>query len=280
VIAPVRAALAAAARGARAPLVIVHRGIWRDGTPENSLAAIAAARDYDMVEIDLQLSADGVPVLMHDPTCLRTAGQDTAPRTRDRAALARLRLRVGAGGEGAALSDQCIPTLDQALAAGGPELLFDLDVKTAGELPAVARFMAKRPERERCLLKLDLTTPADAAVIRAVEARHGITVIAKALIREPADLALIDAAAGAGLAAAEIWCAEPGLMQAAVATGIPITTYTLDAVHNPGLNDAVAVSAPKRVWGALRQTGLAGIMTDAPEQLRCFLTAAGAGVDA
>ncbi len=56
--------------------LIAHRG-YRAAFPENTLtgirAAIAAGARW--VEFDIQLSADGIPVLMHDPTLDRTTGR-------------------------------------------------------------------------------------------------------------------------------------------------------------------------------------------------------------
>ncbi|MCC4621792.1 avirulence protein [Xanthomonas cassavae CFBP 4642] len=50
--------------------VMVHRGLFDNhaGIPENSLAAIdrAYAQGYRNLELDVEVSADGVPVLMHD----------------------------------------------------------------------------------------------------------------------------------------------------------------------------------------------------------------------
>jgi glycerophosphoryl diester phosphodiesterase len=58
------------------PRVIAHRG---GGTvaPENTIAAIRAgfARGFRAIEIDAMLPRDDTPVLMHDPTLLRTAGR-------------------------------------------------------------------------------------------------------------------------------------------------------------------------------------------------------------
>jgi glycerophosphoryl diester phosphodiesterase len=50
------------------PLVIAHRGL-RGAFPDNAVAGFlaAAAAGADVAETDLQLSADGVPVLAHDP---------------------------------------------------------------------------------------------------------------------------------------------------------------------------------------------------------------------
>lgn len=53
-----------------------HRGLWRpDGPPENSLAAFAAARDAGIgVEMDVHVTADGIPVVVHDADLERVTG--------------------------------------------------------------------------------------------------------------------------------------------------------------------------------------------------------------
>ena len=55
---------------------LAHRGLWTDdGPPENSLAALAAARDAGVgVELDVHVTADGVPVVVHDADLERVAG--------------------------------------------------------------------------------------------------------------------------------------------------------------------------------------------------------------
>jgi glycerophosphoryl diester phosphodiesterase len=58
------------------PRIVAHRG---GGTlaPENTLAAIRCGAELGFrgVEFDVMLSRDGVPVLIHDETLLRTAGR-------------------------------------------------------------------------------------------------------------------------------------------------------------------------------------------------------------
>ena len=59
------------------PLRLAHRGDWRVA-PENTLAALLAAMRIpacDGVEFDVRLSADGVPVILHDETLLRVQGR-------------------------------------------------------------------------------------------------------------------------------------------------------------------------------------------------------------
>ncbi|NUX59517.1 glycerophosphodiester phosphodiesterase family protein [Paraburkholderia youngii] len=59
--------------------VIAHRGLWGESapnprTPENSLASLQAADDacIDAVELDVKMTKDGIPVIMHDYNLGRT----------------------------------------------------------------------------------------------------------------------------------------------------------------------------------------------------------------
>ena len=58
-------------------VLIGHRG-EPDHWPENSIAGFAAvlAAGARYIETDVQLTADGIPVLSHDPSLLRVTGQD------------------------------------------------------------------------------------------------------------------------------------------------------------------------------------------------------------
>ncbi len=59
------------------PLIIGHRGASADA-PENTLAAfqMAIAAGADGVEFDVQLAKDGVPVVIHDDTLVRTGNRN------------------------------------------------------------------------------------------------------------------------------------------------------------------------------------------------------------
>jgi glycerophosphoryl diester phosphodiesterase len=58
------------------PLIIAHRGASFDA-PENTLAAfrLAVEAGAEGVEFDVQLSRDGVPMVIHDPTLERTGSR-------------------------------------------------------------------------------------------------------------------------------------------------------------------------------------------------------------
>jgi glycerophosphoryl diester phosphodiesterase len=57
------------------PVIFAHRGASAHA-PENTLAAfeLALAQNADAIELDAKLSADGVAVVIHDPTVDRTTG--------------------------------------------------------------------------------------------------------------------------------------------------------------------------------------------------------------
>jgi len=55
-------------------MIIGHRGA-RARAPENTLRGIEVGMECaDLVEVDVRLSADGIPVVIHDPTVDRTTG--------------------------------------------------------------------------------------------------------------------------------------------------------------------------------------------------------------
>jgi len=77
--------------GFQKPLVIAHRGAAADA-PENTLAAfeLALAQGADAIEFDVHLSADGVPVVIHDMRLDRTTSGKGLLRKHTLAALRRL----------------------------------------------------------------------------------------------------------------------------------------------------------------------------------------------
>lgn len=102
------------------PLIIAHRGASSDA-PENTISAFALAVEQaaDGVEFDVQLSADGVPVVIHDSTVNRTTdGQGAVSK------LSIDQLQELDGGDG-----RPIPTLDQVFETFGPTILYNVELK-------------------------------------------------------------------------------------------------------------------------------------------------------
>ena len=81
--------------------LVAHRGYARR-FPENTLAALkgAVAAGARFVEVDVQLTADRVPVLFHDHDCRRLCGAPGTIDNYDSAGLARLAV-AAPGGSGA-----------------------------------------------------------------------------------------------------------------------------------------------------------------------------------
>jgi len=94
------------------PFLIAHRG-YSSVAPENTLAAFEAAIDAgaEILECDVQLTADGVPVIVHDRTVDRTTNGSGAVRDLSWSAIAELDAGYAAR-FGAAYSGQRVPRLD------------------------------------------------------------------------------------------------------------------------------------------------------------------------
>jgi glycerophosphoryl diester phosphodiesterase len=107
-------------------LIVGHRG--HVAAPENTLAALRQGFDdgADVVEVDVQLTVDGIPVLMHDDTVDRTT--DGTGRVAD-LTLAEIKSLDAGSWKGPPFAGERVPTLAEALdAAQGRGLLY-LDLK-------------------------------------------------------------------------------------------------------------------------------------------------------
>ncbi|WP_159978904.1 MULTISPECIES: glycerophosphodiester phosphodiesterase family protein [unclassified Novosphingobium] len=115
----------------RGPVMIAsHRG-GHLKVPENSLAAIdeAVAAGADFVEIDVQVSSDGVPFIMHDHTVDRTTNGTGKGEDLTYAQLRSLRLKG---------ADTPPPTLLEMLMHTCGRVLVDIDMKTDHIAPVLA----------------------------------------------------------------------------------------------------------------------------------------------
>lgn len=144
-------------------IVLAHRGCW-GSAPEVSIAAIRACGPIgaDAVEIDVRLSRDGVLVLMHDETVDRMTDGTGAVADLSAAEIRALRLRAGAGGPNAPLTDEHVPTLEEALEAARGKIAVNLHLEAPVETQVAA--MLKRMK-----MTLQATTwvpgPPDADVL-------------------------------------------------------------------------------------------------------------------
>ncbi len=128
-------------------LLIAHRGAPRQA-PENTMASfeIAVARGADGIECDLRMSADHVPIIIHDQTLERTTtgmGQVTRHR------LQQLK-RLDAGSWfNKRFAESRVPTLEELLTTLSKEILIYLDVKDETNSPALWRRVVKLLDKHR-----------------------------------------------------------------------------------------------------------------------------------
>ncbi|MDZ8170701.1 glycerophosphodiester phosphodiesterase [Microbacterium xanthum] len=122
---------------ARRVAVAAHRGASIE-YPENTLAAFAAAIAYgaEGIELDVALSTDGVPVVMHDDTVDRTTDGHGPVDALTAAQLAAL--DAGRG--------ERVPTLAEVLALAAGRAEVNIEIKAPAAVPAVADVVAAFPD--------------------------------------------------------------------------------------------------------------------------------------
>ena len=128
------------------PRIFAHRGLALEA-PENTLLAFLAALSLglDYLEIDVQVSHDGVAVVAHDPDLSRVAGRSIRI---DQLTLAELkRIDLGNG--------QTFSSLAEVLDAF-PEARFNLDIKCAGAVgPTVDAILDAQAVRRVLIASFD-----------------------------------------------------------------------------------------------------------------------------
>ena len=129
--------------------VIGHRGASAEA-PENTLPSFLRAieQGVDAIELDVHVTADDIPVVMHDPTVMRTTSGVGAVATMS---LRRLReLDAGArftpdGGKTFPFREQGIrvPTVEEVLAAIPPDMPMLIEVKAIHAQWALRRVLER-----------------------------------------------------------------------------------------------------------------------------------------
>ncbi|MFD6137593.1 glycerophosphodiester phosphodiesterase [Isoptericola sp. NPDC060257] len=238
------------------PAVVAHRGASADA-PQNTLAAIDLAGEVGaaMVEIDVHLSADGVPVVIHDGTVDATTDGTGEVRSRTRDELQVLDAGSWFGPE---FAGQRIPTLAEVLdvVARHPGLgvLCEYKGRWSADDVAVTMRVLDDPGLDGRLIVQGFD-PETVAALRDVAPQ-----VPRSLLVEhpreglPALLAALGAAAvspGVALVAG-----DPDLVPTAHAAGLRVFGWTA--------NDEPA-------WRTLVDAGVDGIITDRPAALRDWL---------
>ena len=241
--------------------VIAHRGA-SGYAPENTLPAfeLAIRQGADALELDVRLSRDGAPVVMHDATLDRTTDLTGPVRGRTlaelRAADAGFRFSTDRGHSFPFRRGEArVPTLAEVLWSF-PETPVMIEVKEPEVQEAVRRVLLDETATERCVVASEhigaielfrqspfacgASGPEISALYRATLLRRQVPACRYRLLSVPLR-----------------WHGLPvptrGFVRAARALGAPVHVWTV--------NDAATA---RRLWAR----GVAGIVTNVPDVVR------------
>jgi glycerophosphoryl diester phosphodiesterase len=231
------------------PWIVGHRGAAGEAT-ENTPASVALAvrQGADLVEVDVQLTADGEVVAFHDWSLARLGGLHRKIEDSTWEELTRVRLSRPGGEEPAQLA-----TLAQILAALPPMVPLVLEVKRrraarGAILDALAPTLGTRAEV--------LLSSFDWELLALAQARWPKAALAPIGDGDPQALA----DAGMSLGAWSLHCPPKlvrfPLLESVRAAGRPLLVYTVNDVG---------------VARTLFARGVAGVFTDFPGRLRAEL---------
>jgi glycerophosphoryl diester phosphodiesterase len=229
------------------PLRIAHRGASAHA-PENTLAAIVKAAELgaDMVEIDLQMSADGVLVALHDPDLSRVTDGTGSVYART---VAELKQLDAGGGER-------IPTAEEVIACCRThELGIYFELKIGFAAAAVVPLIRQHRMVERVIVAS--FRPDWLADVRAADAVLRTAVLFGSLH--------VDAVALARAAGAQY--VHPCWEHQAPEPHRLLTPTWIATVRNAGLGIISWHEERPSEIAALRRLGVDGICSNAPELL-------------
>lgn len=131
------------AQGLTPPKYQGHRGYWKEGAQENSLASFrsAHARELKMIEFDVRLSKDGIPIVFHDDNLNRIGNSNQQVLALTAAELKQLAMA---------------PSFEEVLMATDIPQLFNVELKTKsalnGELEKQVALLVRKHHAESRVL--------------------------------------------------------------------------------------------------------------------------------
>jgi glycerophosphoryl diester phosphodiesterase len=249
-----------------------HRGMWGKA-PENSLIAFNNCIKHHvyLIEMDLQQTKDGHLVILHDDTVDRTTDGTGKIADLTLTEVRHLRLKEGAGGKHAALTECRIPTIFEVLSLVKGKAMINAD-KSWDDRYELYEALEVMDAFDHVLLKS--RQPVDEVLDffdtreKAIHYMHIITaenldqldelfvrfppVAIEILFHKESDLVLSKPALDIMRSRANLW------------------VNSLDDGENAGHNDALSLTDPDRGWGWLLDHGINMIQTDYPEKALAY----------
>lgn len=239
-------------RRAGRPAVVGHRGAM-GSSPENTLGSFARAAKLgaDWIELDVHLSRDGVPVVIHDDTLARTTSGRGAVRARSAAQLTKL----DAGSWfGDAWASERVPTLEQALSwAEGAGVGVEIELKNCpvdapGMEVAVVEALTRTGMLDRAMV-----IGFDHALVRRVKLLSNRILTGILYACRPVD---------------ELEMARRAKADVLLPHWSFVTEAGVAAAHGAGLAVAPWTTSERAVVRALLEAGVDAITTDHPDAVR------------
>lgn len=271
-------------------VVVAHRACFA-AAPENSPEAIeACARlGVEVVENDVRGTKDGELVVMHDDTVNRTTNGWGYLNDLTMADLAKLRLRDGEGGPGAAVTTISVTTLRAYYRAAKGKVMINLELKPslAANFETLLQKSLKIAAEEGVLDQILLKVPdqmshgklASKHILGTIAPPTGVT-LWPIIWEGPADpIRRLDELEPYGGNGYELPFITADYFQRIAADprlkGRPVMAVAVQPQWSGGLSDQVSLGDPEVGWGKLLSLGANVIMTDHPEYLLRYLEKTG-----
>jgi glycerophosphoryl diester phosphodiesterase len=241
-------------RSETGPLIIGHRGAM-GYAPENTIASyeLAIRQGVEMVECDVHLSKDGVPVVLHDHSLERTTNGTGLVREHTIDELKRL----DAGSwKGAEFTGERLPTLDELLAWCSSRVALSIEVKNGPAFyEGIEERVVELVRKHGMLDRANVISFDHLAIkrIRELEPRLSAGVLFAARF---VDAPAVARAADADVILPAYYFATRDVIEQAHAGGLAVSVWT---VNDPDLArhlaeigvDAIATNYPDRIKAAL-----------------------------
>ena len=248
--------------GTRIVQVDAHRGA-SVSFPENTLIAFesAIASGADSVEFDVQLSADGAPVVIHDDTVDRTtdgSGEVAALN------LEELRALDAGSWKAPSFAGEKIPTLDETLELLGHMIRINMELKTAD--PRLADLAIEALQRQSLLWNATVSSFHLDHLRRAKDLTADVRT-SLILDSEPPEGFWSDQGGVVDAVAVHVDHATADVLAAMAEVDRPVSVWTVDDPHRAVELAANGVSIiptndPLTILDALGEAGLRGSRPD------------------
>jgi glycerophosphoryl diester phosphodiesterase len=210
------------------PVVVAHRGA-SSLAPENTLAAIRKAAELGavMVEFDVRQTKDGRVVLMHDADVRRTT--NGKGRIRD-ASYAQLTALDAGRWFGPAFRGEPVPTLDEALATLGPNMVAAIELKSGRAIvPKVHAAIDRHGLAGRSVIfSFRATHVRESKAVRPTMPALFLIDPERGKSAYTADIVSRAQATGADLVGLNHLAVDASIVRAFHEAGLPLFVYTVD----------------------------------------------------